>query len=114
MNDYSMFRYYKGEKENPFDKESQNSAHMFWLYESVFERDFIGRESSDWFAFFEGYGMGGDFMKILSDADYERPTDKVKKHVFDLWLKYLFAEKLYAEYGGDNWYRDEYFSPIAQ
>jgi hypothetical protein len=34
MNNYSRCRYFKGEKENPFDKEKQNEEHMLWFYES--------------------------------------------------------------------------------
>jgi hypothetical protein len=87
---------------------------MFWYYESVFERDFSSRESSDWFSFFGDYGLGDAFMRLLSEADYERPTNKAKKQIFELWLQYLFAEKLYAEYGGRNSYKDAYFATAAR
>jgi hypothetical protein len=109
-----MYRYFKGEKENPFDKEKQNNEYMFWFYESTFERDYSGLDSSEWFDFFNNYGMGDAFMKILSEADYDKPTNEEKKQIFDLWLKYLFSEKLYAEYGGDNWYKEAYFATIVQ
>lgn len=35
-------------------------------------------------------------------------TDQQKKQIYALWLEYLFTEKLYREYGGDNLYKDAY------
>ncbi len=106
----NMYKYFKGEKENPFDKETQNTAYNFWWYESIFEGLFAEKESSDWFAFFSDYGIGKEFMQILSEHDYQRPGLDKKKQVFELWLEYLFEYKLYAEYGGPNWYKEQYYS----
>jgi hypothetical protein len=118
MKDYSMYRFFKGEKEDPFDHETQNSQHMFWFYESCFENLFTRYESSDWYSFFGGghKSITSDkFMKLLSDEDYERPTEKKKAGIFDLWLNdYLFVDKLYGEYGGENWYKKEYHSTSVQ
>lgn len=105
-----MFRYYKGEAENPFDSKEQNAAHMFWFYESIFEGDFQQFESSDWFSFFSGHGLGKSFMELISEEDYERPTAGKKKQVFELWLIYFFKYKLYPEYGGENWYKTSYYT----
>lgn len=113
MKDYSMYRYYKGEDNSPFDKEKQNTEYMFWLYEASFEKDFSERDSSDWHSFFDGFGMGDAFMNILSNADYEKPTGEKKKQIFDLWLEYLFSVKLYGEYDADNWYQNAYLT-VAQ
>ena len=156
MKDYSMYRYYKGEKENPFEakieelesklpgscnnymadpvvKENEHekctscrlfpcntgklsNAKMFWFYESCFEIEFSQKESSDWFSFFGGSDTktGHKFMKLLSEEDYERPTEKKKAGVFDLWLnEYLFVDKLGPEYG-ENWYIKEYYSASAK
>lgn len=111
ISDYSMFRYYKGEAENPFSQEKQNSAHMFWFYESVFQKNFDRWESSDWYDFFGHTERGESFMKLLSDEDYERPTEKKKKPIFEIWLDYLFTEKLYPEYGGKlNEYKIMYYA----
>ena len=108
--DYSMYRFYKGEKENPFNQDKENSAYMFWFYESVFDLSFTNNESSDWYAFFGESPLGHKFMKLLSEEDYNRPTEKKKKQVFELWLDYLFTEKLYPEYGGENTYKVLYHS----
>lgn len=105
-----MYKFYKGESDNPFDHETQNTQHMFWFYESIFERDFISNDSPDWFAFFGDNKLGQRFMKLLSEEDYERPTEAKKKPLFELWLDYLFTEKLTPDYGGDNPYKKAYFS----
>jgi len=116
MKDYSMYRYYKGEKENPFNKENQNTSFMFWFYEKHFDDEFAKNESSDWHAFFGGNNSETSkaFMKLLSEDDYARPAEKKKEAIFQLWLeKYLFVEKLYGEYGSENWYKKKYYA-IAQ
>lgn len=105
---YHMFKCYKGEKNNPFDHASQNTQHMFWFYESIFEKDFLINTTSEWFDFFSIYGLDNDFSYILSKEDKERPSLKKKKLVFDLWLTYLFTQKLYAEYGGENTFEKLY------
>ena len=38
--DYSMYRFYKGEKENPFDQVKQNAQYQFWGYEELFAMRF--------------------------------------------------------------------------
>lgn len=53
-------------------------------------------------------------MNLLSDEDYERPTEGKKKQVFEIWLEYLFTEKLYPEYGGKvNDYEILYYAGIS-
>jgi hypothetical protein len=49
-------------------------------------------------------------MKLLSEEDYERPTEAKKKPVFDLWIDYLFNFKLYPEYGGENTTKTLYYN----
>ncbi len=106
-----MFKYFKGEKENPFDSETQNTAANFWFYESVFQEQFDKWESSEWYAFLGSADRGKRFMKLLSDEDYERPTEGIKKPMFEIWLDYLFTEKLYPEYGGKiNYYKEWYYA----
>ena len=118
MKDYSMYRFFKGESENPFDKITQNTQSMFWFYENHFEQQFIKNDSSDWFAFFGGSHdskTSKKFMKLLSEEDYERPAEKKKAALFDIWLNdYFFVEKLYGEYGSENEWKKLYYSTIAQ
>ena len=121
--DYSMYVYYKGEKENPFEillarNEVPNPAltppdsmkttynlprseeirlalcSKFWYYESVFESIFAKMESSDLHAFFEDSGLGNNFIKLLSEEDHESPTVQKKAAIFKLWLKQLFSSRL--------------------
>ncbi|GHT09118.1 hypothetical protein FACS189432_05210 [Bacteroidia bacterium] len=105
MNDFSMYRFFKGEKENPFDTTKQDKAHFFWFYESVFDSEFSERYSSDWTSFFSDYGLNDKFMQLLKDNDYYKPTDK--KGVFELWKDYLFRNKLEGM-------ESEYNTTIAQ
>jgi hypothetical protein len=112
--DYSMFRFYKGEQENPFDQVKENAAHMFWFYESIFNSDFLKNESSDWYSFFSMHDTGDKFMAQLEDEDYIRPSENKKKQIFELWLEYLFTFKLYPEYGGENTYKAKYFSTTVR
>ena len=117
MKDYDIYRCFKGEPENPFDSETQSIQHIFWFYESCFEREFIDKESSDWFAFFGGFNskISEKFMGLLSEEDYERPTKKKKAAIFDIWLNdYLFVDKLYGEYGDENEYKKSYHSITAR
>ncbi|MCE5321292.1 MAG: hypothetical protein LLF93_09380 [Bacteroidales bacterium] len=107
---YEMFRFYKGEKESPFDNDKQNAQHQFWFYESVFEDEFKRNSSADWHSFFSDHDMQLDFMNILSSSDHDRPSEDKKKPVFELWLTYLFTFKLYPEYGGENTYKKLYYS----
>jgi hypothetical protein len=140
--DYSFYRYYKGEPENPFDAILEaheiDKSHlpppecmkyeyslpadtvkklglsvMFWNYERHFESEFAKNESSDWFNFFDEHDLGNQFMAILSEDDYNRPQEEKKKQVFELWLNYLFTFKLYPEYGGENKDKAHYYS-VAQ
>ena len=117
MNYFSMYKFFKGEKENPFDATKQGTAHFFWFYESVFDRDFTNNDSSDWYAFFGGENSttAPKFMKLLSEEDYKHPTEKKKAAIFDIWLNsYLFVDKLYGEYGSENEYKKMYYSITAQ
>lgn len=85
-----MYRYYKGEERNPYV--DGTPGNMFWFYESVFEDRYEKNDSSDWHSFFADYGLDEEYMKLLGENDYDRPSDK--NGVFELWLKYLFREKL--------------------
>ncbi|MDL2297313.1 hypothetical protein LJC68_09750 [Bacteroidales bacterium OttesenSCG-928-B11] len=138
MIDYSMYRYFKGEKENPFEKllnkaeidksnlpppecmkyeyslsenEVQNlqNSKMFWFYESVFETIFNKETNAYWRNHFNKYAKQ-KFCRILKGKDDEKPTGSDKATVFDIWLNdYLFVDKLGVEYSGDNSYKKEYY-----
>jgi hypothetical protein len=63
--DYSMYKYYKGEKENPFDNVTQNKKHMFWFYESCFEITYKGKPEDKEEA----------FKDYMSDLLWEKASD---------------------------------------
>lgn len=54
--------------------------------------------------------MGDEFMKLLSEDEHDYLLEKSKNPVFELWLKYLFKYKYYAEYGGENKQEIAYYS----
>lgn len=130
--DFSMYRCYRGEAENPYFKElwasEVDKSHLpppecmkydfilpaekvqelswkgkFWFYESIFESNFWPLNTTEWYA-----------LGLLPGGDYERPADLNKKQVFELWLGYLFTEKLYPEWGGTvNHDKEAYYSLTA-
>lgn len=110
MQNYDIYKFFKGEKENPFDNVEQNAQSMYWFYESKFEEYFDEFETSDWLDFFDNYGLRKDFMDALAINDYRKPSDDSKGKVFNVWLKYLFSNKLYGEYGSENEYKKKYFA----
>ena len=118
MKDFSMYRYFKGEKENPFENKKEVDyrfciAAIFWFYESHFEGLFAKNESSAWLALF-GSKTSEKFMKLLSEEDYERPTEKKKAVIFELWLyDYLFPDKL-CDWGSMEEDIKSYLSTSAQ
>lgn len=96
--DYSIYKFYKGEKECPSDLGKERGR--LWNAERVFEEEFQKNDSSDWFAFFkdcelDGKNAGDIFMKKIDpDKEYDRPLETSKKWIFDLWVNYyLFIDK---------------------
>ncbi len=77
---YEIYKYFKGEKSNPFDAKTQNTTHAFWDYEEKFERKYTA----------------GDFTKDLwntatsTEAELEEALNPPKKDkLFRLWLEGL-------------------------
>jgi len=110
MENYSMYRFYKGEEKNPFDNKNDSLGAMFWNAENTFETSYFTRETYKLNSFFKDHDMAQDFIKLISEEDREFITVKTKKPLFELWLKYLFKFKYYAEYGGENIQEKKYFS----
>jgi hypothetical protein len=110
MANYTMYRFYKGEKNNPFDNETDSVSAKFWYYEYVFDTSFFKDETSDLYSFFKDHGMSDKFMALLSENDHDHLSEKSKKPVFKLWLEYLFEYKVYGEYGGENVDKKVYYS----
>ena len=97
-----MYRFYKGEKNNPFNSETDWLSAKFWYYEYVFDSSFFKDDTSDLYSFFKNHDMGKEFMALPSEEDHDNISEKSKKPVFELWHKYLFEYKPYPEYGGEN------------
>lgn len=102
MKDYSMFRYFKGENDNPFDQESQNNEHMFWFYESHFENLF-NRENNDHWRNGFADSVNRKFRSVIAEVESKGSHSKLKTLIFDTWLNdYLFIDKL------TSWHKDQY------
>ncbi len=93
---FSMFKYYKGEAENPFSWEDQNAAFNFWDYERIFEESFNrGDFSRDLWA--NPYDPDfKEWEKVLS----QKPVDK--EELFKLWLFRLLFDHLPDKYQSEQ------------
>lgn len=109
MENYTMYRFFKGEKKNPFDEENSGASAILWNAESVFDSSYFKKECSDLYSFFKDHEMGDEFMSLLSEDEHEYLSEKSKKPVFELWLEYLFKFKYYSEYGGENKLKNIFF-----
>lgn len=105
-----MYRFYKGEETNSFDNKIDSLRARFWNAEESFETYFFTWETYKMNSFFVDHNMGQDFIKLISEEDREFISAKTKKPLFELWLKYLFEFKYYAEYGGENKQEKAYFA----
>lgn len=82
---YDCYKYYKGEKEDPFDYETRNIAHNFWEYEKSFEDVFLkGNFSLKTWYVDEKTKNFDEWKEVLGG----NPVDKRK--LFELWLPTLF------------------------
>lgn len=83
-----MYRYFKGEEENPYNQVYQNAQYMFWGYETTFEHHYTGSDFSidSWTnPYDENFN---DWKEVLS----KNPVNK--QDLFELWLYELLAEHL--------------------
>lgn len=86
-----MYKFYRGEKTNPFS--AGTKGHMFWFYESIFERDYNHCDNADWYSLFSTFKKGDSFLALVKDEN-----KKVEKaQLFKFWLGYLFGDKLDAK-----------------
>lgn len=92
-NDYSMYNYYKGEEENPFDAEKQNSEFMFWGYELHFDKLYNnGNYKKDTFKHI-AVGQETEVRNVLKS----HPADK--ERLFKSWLYHLLWDQLPSKWG---------------
>ena len=94
--DYSIYRYYKGEQIDPFDRETQNAASNFWDYEYIFEDNY---NRGDFSPDFWVIPYASD-IKEWRDILDKKPVDKEK--LFKLWLYRLLMEHLPDKYESGN------------
>lgn len=89
---YMMFRFYRGEKENPFDNVLQNAEYQFWGYEEIFENLF----SKDDFSLETWIVPYAEDVKEWKEVLENKPV--IKEDLFKLWLYRLLMEHLPDKY----------------
>jgi hypothetical protein len=65
MGNYSMYRFFKGEKTNPFDNGNDSFSARFWNAEKTLETSFFTWETHKLHSFFDDHEMGDVFMKMI-------------------------------------------------
>ncbi len=96
MDNYSMYRYFKGEEENPYNQVRQNAQYMFQGYETTFEHHFTGSDFSidSWT---NPYDQNiNDWQEVLS----KNPVNKAD--LFKLWLYKLLLKHLPEKHVSDK------------
>ncbi|MEZ7504755.1 hypothetical protein [Flavobacterium sp. Arc2] len=110
MGNYTKYRYYKGENENPFDGSIDSPSFILWQAEYVFDSSYFKKESSALYSFFEDHRMGDQFMALLSEDDKEYLTEKNRIPVLELWLEYLYDIKYSGKEDGEYTLKKIYYS----
>jgi hypothetical protein len=94
--DYSVYKFYKGEAENPFSglkySEENDAKFVIWIYEEWFEHQWKKMDAASWRQWFAVANRHHEFMKLLRPTDYDRPTDKAG--VFQLFMNVLLSERI--------------------
>lgn len=98
--DFSMFKFFRGEKKNPFDHDRQNAASNYWNYESIFEEKFNAGDFSAAAWIPPNPADLKEWDKVLAS----NPIDKAE--LFKLWLFYLLMDRLPDKYQPLN--KDEF------
>jgi len=102
--DYQIFKYFKGGKNNPFDKENQNTQYQFWFYESLFFEKFKKNDFS-----LESWTVPytediEEWKEVLS----KKPVNR--DELFKLWLNNLLLVHLPDKYQTTaDWFLRLYF-----
>lgn len=109
---FSMYKYFKGEKENPFDNVTQNAAHMFWFYEQLFEDKFSKGDFSEDAWIIPDHDNPNEWKEVLSSKSVN------KEDLFKLWLFHLLMVRLPDRYLSEHdeflhLYYDTNVKPIA-
>jgi len=90
-----MYRYYKGEENNPFNRDKQTTQHGFWDYEKIFEEKFNeGNFNIDAWHF--NISAEKEWKDVLS----KKPIDK--DELFKLWLFELLMVHLPDKYESED------------
>jgi hypothetical protein len=83
MEKYNIYKYFKGEKTDPFDIENQNIQHRFWDYEFMFEEKFNKGNFSHEVWITSNYFDKTEWIEVLN----HNPVNK--EELFKLWLFHI-------------------------
>jgi hypothetical protein len=109
MGNYTKYRYYKGENENPFDGSIDSPSFILWQAEYVFDSSYF-KKNLLLYSFFNDHRMGDQFMALLSEDDKEYLTEKNRIPVLELWLEYLYDTKYSGKENGEYTLKKKYYS----
>jgi len=110
MENYTKYRYYKGENENPFNSYIDSASSILWQAEYVFDSSYFTKESFALYSFFNDHRMGDQFIALLSEDDKEYLTEKNRIPVLELWLEYLYDTKYSGKENGEYTLKKTYYS----
>lgn len=91
-----MFKYFKGEEENPFDNDTQNTQYQFWGYERTFDTQFNSQNFTQDFWVSEHAFDINEWKAVLKRI----PVNK--EELFKLWLFTLLMDHLPDKYLSDH------------
>ncbi|MDR1197542.1 MAG: hypothetical protein LBK94_00825 [Prevotellaceae bacterium] len=92
-NDYSIYKFYKGEEKNPFDRDRNDQflASYFWVVEHQFESDYRNN-----------YDKLNRDLEFISESNYKKYAEdyenaiksKDEKKILHNWLTCLLVVRL--------------------
>lgn len=91
-----MYKYFNGEKQNPYNRENQNAQFNFWNCELIFDHHF---KSSD-FSIDSWANTHAEDIKEWRDVLSNNPVNKVD--LFKLWLHNLLVNHLPEKHVSDK------------
>lgn len=93
---FDMYKYFKGEKENPFEIEKQNTQFVFWGYEKIFDEKFSAG-NFDVEQWIPPYASDiKEWKAVLSQKRVD------KEELFKLWLYNLLMNVLPDKYMAES------------
>jgi len=94
---YRIYKYFKGQNENPYDNEKHNPQHQFWGYGSTFEDKFNKGDFTPDLWVDQESEEKNEWIAILN----KKPVNK--EELFKLWLFKLLMVHLPDKAESEDW-----------